>query len=252
MGIWLSALTLILLGSVFLFLSAWLHRRPQLPGLIFSVLTVLAYLGYYGDRSPFTDIHSRSLLAPFGILPGAHTNFASVAIVSYFLAAIYLVRVIIYQRVAIRRRIAHIIDPIANFAAGATFAILMGAIIDSLYHWGWVGAVVIAVVLAAIYLGIIGLFASILEISEELINYLHIRFKRVLSKIAIKTAEVASYIASLSQRLVPDLQHVAERLRDQAELQRQEYNRQVAEEDAELAARYTRHQARQHQRLRSA
>ena len=97
----------------------------------------------------------------------------------------------------------------------------MGAIIDSLYHWGWVGAVVIAVVLAAIYLGIIGLF-SILEISEELINYLPIRFRRVLSKIAIKTAEVASYIASLSQRLVPDLQHVAERLRDQAELQRQD------------------------------
>jgi hypothetical protein len=250
MEFWLSALTLILLGSVFLFLSAWLQRRPQLPGLIFSVLTVLAYLGYYGDRAPFSDIHSRSLLAAFGILPGAHTSFASVAIVSYFLAGIYLVRVIIYRRVAIRRRIAHIIDPIANFAAGATFAVLLGAIIDSLYHWGWVGAVVIAFILAAIYLGIIGLFEGILEVLGELISYLHIRFKRVLSKIAIKIVEVASYIASLSQRLVPDLKDVAERLRNSAETQREEYDRQVADEDAELAERHTRNQARQRQRRR--
>jgi hypothetical protein len=251
MGIWLSALALILLGSLFLFLSAWLQRRPQLPGLIFSVLTLAAYLGYYGDRSPFRDIHSRDVLEPFGILPRASTSFASVAIVSYFLAAIYLVRVIIYQRVAIRRRIAHIIDPIANFAAGATFAILLGAIVDSLYHWGWVGAVVIALILAAIYLGIIGLFEGIVAVSEELISYLQIRLKRMLSKIAIKIAEVASYIASLSQRLVPDFKYVAERLREKAEMQRQEYDRQVAEEDAELEARHTRNQARQHQRRRS-
>ena len=251
MGFWISALTLILLGSVFLFLGAWLQRRPQLPGLIFSILTLLAYLGYYGDRSPFRDIHSRGLLTPFRVLPGASTSFASVTIVSYFLAAIYLVRVIIYQRVAIRRRIAHIIDPIANFAAGATFAILLGAIIDSLYHWGWVGAVVIAVILAAVYLGIIGLFEGIVEVSEELLSYLHIRFMRMLSRIAIKVAEVASYIASLSQRLVPDLKNVAERLREKAETQRQEYDRQVAEEDAELAARHTRNQERQYQRRRS-
>jgi len=248
MGIWTSALALILLASVLLFSSAWLQRRPQLPGLIFSVLTLLSYLGYYGDRSPFKEIHARGLLTPLALLPGASTSFASVAIVSYFLAAIYLVRVIIYQRVAIRRRIAHIIDPIANFAAGATFAILLDAIVDSLFHWGWVGAVIAALILTAMYLGAISLFEGIVEVSEQLISYLHIRFKRLLSKIAIKAAEIASYIASLSQRLVPDLKDLAERLRVSAERQRQEYDQQVAEEDAELAERHSRNQARQRRR----
>jgi len=250
MEIWISVLALILLGSVFLFLSAWIQRRPQLPGLIFSVLTLLAYLGYYGDRAPLTHIHSRGLLTPFKVLPHASTSFISVAIVSYFLAAIYAVRIIIYRRVAIRRRIAHIIDPIANFAAGATLAVLIGAIIDSLYHWGWVGALVIAVVLAAIYLGVIGLFQGIIEVLEQLASYLHIRLKRLLSKIAIKAAEIASYIASLSQRLVPDLKNLADKLEARAEMQRQEYDRQVAEEDAELAERHTRNQERQYQRRR--
>ena len=95
----------------------------------------------------------------------------------------------------------------------------------------------------------IGLFAGIVAALDQL-SYLHIRLKRLLSKIALKAAYMASYTASLSQRLVPNLEYLAEKLRDRAEMQRELYRRQVAEEDDELAARHTRNQARHYRRRR--
>lgn len=244
MAVWISALALLLVGSTFLFITAVIQRKPQLPGLIFAVLTVLAYLGYYGDRSPLDQYHTRALLRPFNIIPGANTSFQSVAIVSYLVAGIYLVRIIIFQRVAIRRRVAHISSPIANFTAGATFAILLGAIVDSLFHWGWIGAVAIGITIAFVYLAAVGLFEGIVSIIQQLVGYLHIRFKRWLSKVAIKVVTVASYIASLSQRLVPDLKRISDNLRASAESQRQKYEQQMMEEDEKLTEAHIRHQTR--------
>jgi hypothetical protein len=232
-----------LIGSTFLFLVAVLQRKPQLPGLIFAILTVLAYLSYYGDRSPIDQIHARALLKPFDAIPNVNISFQSLALVSYLLAGIYLIRIIIFQRVSLRRRVAHISDPIANFTAGATLVILLGAIADSLFHWGWVGAVVIGLITALIYLGAIGLFEGILSIIQEFFGYIHIRLKRWLSRIAIRVVTIASYIASLSQRLVPDLRRVAEKLRTSAESQREKYHEQLIDEDAKLEAAHARHQA---------
>jgi len=221
---------------------AVLQRKPQLPGLIFAILTVLAYLSYYGDRSPLDRLHARALLNSFDAIPNASTSFRSVALVSYLLAGVYLVRIIIFQRVSIRRRIAHVSNPIANFTAGATFAMLLGAIVDSLFHWGWAGAVVIGAIMALVYLGVLGFFEGILRIIQESFGYIHIRLKRWLSRLAIRVVTIASYIASLSQRLVPDLKTVADNLKESAESHREKYQEQILEEDDKLAAAHARHQ----------
>jgi hypothetical protein len=248
MDIWVDALAIILAGSLALFAIAVNKRRPQTPGLILSALTLLVYLAYYGDRSVLTHTHARALLRPLSYLPGASSEFKSSAVPALILAGLYLFRVIVYQRVSIRKRLAHISDPIANFFAGATFAVVVGATIDSVFDWGWPGALILGFLFVLVYLGIFGMFEGLVEIVQELFGYEAVRLLRVLSSFATQVVKILSFLASLYKRLVPDLEQKAESLRARTEIERERYHEQVAQEDDLLAQVDMRNRSRRQRR----
>jgi hypothetical protein len=248
MDVWISVLALILVGSLFLFAWAVNNRRPQVPGLVLAVLTLVLYAAYYSDRNYLKWTHARTLLHPLQGIPGVNVNFRSVSIAALIITAVYLCRIIVYQRVSVRRRLEHISDPIANFFSGATLAVVAAAIIDSLFSWGWIGALVLSAIAVLIYLGIFGMFEGILEIVQELFGYQVVKILRYLSKFATYIVRAFSYVASMYKRLVPDLERIADSFRTRTEVERQRYREQVAKEDELLTRADMKNRSRRHRR----
>src|SRR5215831_10643372 len=125
------AVALLLLASVAIFIKAALFdKRPQKTGLILSLLAIPLYLVYYNDR--FTDLwhdyvnkdtglRFRDVVEPLGrITTRGNPHFASDIMPAGLVAVVLLTHIVVFQRVAVRRRLQRVHDPIANFFALTT------------------------------------------------------------------------------------------------------------------------------------
>ena len=206
------AVALLLLASVAIFIKAALFdRRPQKTGLILSLLAIPLYLVYYNDRfndlwhelvNKDTSLKMRDVVQPLSRIAGANPAFASDIMPAGLVAAVLLTHITVFQRVAVRRRLQRVHDPIANFFALATISILIGGTLVSTFAWGWVGALVVTGVFALVYLGALALLGAIIEVTVALGKLFLVWLKRKVFTVATWITRVSSWISSLSGRLV--------------------------------------------------
>ena len=115
------AIALLLLVAVALFVKVvFFDKRPQKVGLLFILLAVPLYLVYYNDRWPtfWGELNMRSLATPLeNYTPQADVNFVSDIAPAGIVGLILLIHLTVFQRVAVRRRLQRIHDPIATFFA---------------------------------------------------------------------------------------------------------------------------------------
>jgi hypothetical protein len=207
------AVALLLLASVAIFIKAALFdKRPQKTGLILSLLAIPLYLVYYNDR--FTDLwhdyvnrdaslRFRDVVEPLGhITTRGNPHFASDIMPAGLVALVLLTHIVVFQRVAVRRRLQRVHDPIANFFALTTIAILIGGTIVSTYHLGWIGALVVAAIFFLVFLGALALLGAIIEVAAALSKLFLVWLKRKVFTVATWITRVSSWISSLSGRLV--------------------------------------------------
>jgi hypothetical protein len=88
------------------------------------------------------------------------------------------------QRVAFRKRLERLADRIGNFFSSCVLATLIGGLLVTTFHWGWVGSVIVGVVYALVYLGVLALLAAVFEIVVELARYILVWLKRQAFRIA--------------------------------------------------------------------
>ena len=206
------AVALLLLASVAIFIKAALFdKRPQKTGLILSLLAIPIYLVYYNDR--FTDLwhdyvnkdaslRMRDVVQPLGRIAHGNPNFASDIAPAGLVAIVLLTHIVVFQRVAVRRRLQRVHDPIANFFALATIAIVIGGTIVSTYALGWIGALVVAAIFFLVFLGALALVGAIVEVVAALSKLFLVWLKRKVFTVATWITRVSSWISSLSGRLV--------------------------------------------------
>ncbi len=201
------AIAVVLLAAVVLAVKvAFVDKRPQKIGLLYMVLAVPLYVVYYNDRWPKTwgELRMRDLAKPLqDYTPRADVNFESHIAPAIMVLIILLVYLVVFQRVAVRRRLARISDPIATFLAGSVAATMFGGTLVSTFHWGWLGAVGISVGFALIYLGALALLAAILELMAALARLFGVWIQRRIFAVATLITRAASWISSLGGRLVP-------------------------------------------------
>jgi hypothetical protein len=211
------AVALLLVASVVLFIkAAFFDHRPQKFGFLLSLLALPLYLVYYNDRWPFEpDLRMRDVVRPLEGYTGANPDFASDIAPALIIGLLVLIRMTVFQRVAVRRRLQRVHDPIANFFAGATIATLVGGTLVSTFAWGWVGAVIVGIAFTLVYLGALALLAAFIEVAVEVSKLVAVWLKRKVFAIATRITRFASWVSSLSGRLVS--RALIERLRaDQA------------------------------------
>jgi hypothetical protein len=206
------AVALLLLASVAIFIKAALFdKRPQKTGLILSVLAIPLYLVYYNDRwndlwhqfvNKDSSLQMRDIVQPLNNLHGANPNFASDIAPAGLVAIVLLTHMTVFQRVAVRRRLQRVHDPIANFFALATISILIGGTLVSTFAWGWVGSLVVTGVFILVYLGALALLGAIIEVIGALSKLFLVWLKRKVFTVATWITRVSSWISSLSGRLV--------------------------------------------------
>jgi hypothetical protein len=190
--------------------------RPRRVGLVlalFSALLAIAlYLVYYADRWPFGDLPAREVVRwSLGGIEGADVGFVSHIAPAAIAGGLVIVHMIALQRLSVRDRLSDVYNPIANFFTGAVVATLVGGIVVSTFHWGWIGAVLVAVAFGLVYLGALALLAAILQILVELAKLVGVWLKRKVFLLATWITEVASWVSSLAGRL--GLLSFAERIR---------------------------------------
>jgi hypothetical protein len=206
------AVALLLLASVAIFIKAALFdKRPQKTGLILAVLAIPLYVVYYNDR--FNDLwhqlvnqnnslQMRDIVKPLGRIAGANPNFASDIAPAGLVAIVLLTHMTVFQRVAVRRRLQRVHDPIANFFALATISILIGGTVVTTFAWGWIGSLIVTGVFILVYLGALALLGAIIEVIGALSKLFLVWLKRKVFTVATWITRVSSWISSLSGRLV--------------------------------------------------
>lgn len=249
MTLWILLLAgALLLSSVLFVKGAVIDRELKTSGLMFSWVALALFAIYYSDRSPLDWSRLRSLVSFLDFIPGASTDFRSSSAPLLLLTLLYVVRGVVFFRTAWRRRVAHVGFPIANLAAGSAFAITLGALVDSLFRWGWVGATVMTALAIISYLGAVGLMRGLMEVSRELASYALIRGKRAYLWLSTRVVRFAAYLAALSQRLVPNLDRVARSLKGKVREEEAKYQEQGRQEDEGLAEAHARYRERQRMR----
>jgi hypothetical protein len=251
------AIALLLLIAVALFVKVvFFDKRPQKTGLLFILLAIPLFLAYYNDRWPkaWGTLHVRDLFTWLeNYTPQADINFKSDIAPAGIVGLILLIHLTVFQRVAVRRRLQRIHDPIATFFAGSVAATLFGGTLVSTFHWGWQGAVGIAVGFALIYLGALALLAAIVELMAALAKYFGVWIKRKVFAIATMITRAASWISSLGGRLVS--RALLEKIREDTERQEAKFLTEQEVQDRRLEDGYVRDRnrrraARERARLR--
>jgi hypothetical protein len=247
------AVAVLLVLSVIVFVKrALFDRRPQKTGLIMTLLALPLYAIYYNDRWPFVEslgeLRMREAVRPLTRLKGADIDFASDIAPALIICAVLLVHMTVFQRVAVRERLQRIHDPIANFFAGSTATTLIGATLVSTFHWGWVGAVVVGVVFALIYLGVVALLAALFDVFVALVQYFAVWIKRKIFALATRITRASSWISSLAGRL--GLTSFADRIRADTMQQESRFLEEQEEQDRKLIEAYVRDRARRRRMLR--
>jgi hypothetical protein len=239
----------LLLGAVALFVkAALLDRRPQKFGLLLIVLSLPLYLVYYNDRWPFGQLRMREVIRPLDNLAGANSAFVSDLAPAALIGLVLLVHISVFQRVAVRRRLQRVHDPIANFFAGTTFAALVGGVLVSTFAWGWLGAVIVGTVFALVYLGALALLGAVVEVSVELSKLLLVWLKRKAFRVATWITRVSSWMSSLSGRLVS--RDLIERIRADTQEQESIFLVEQESQDRKLYEAYLRDRARKRRFMR--
>jgi hypothetical protein len=206
------AVAVLLLASVAIFIKAALFdKRPQKTGLILAVLAIPLYVVYYNDRfndlwhqlvNQNTSMQMRDIVKPLGRIAGANPNFASDIAPAGLVAIVLLTHMTVFQRVAVRRRLQRVHDPIANFFALATISILIGGTLVSTFAWGWIGSLIVTGVFILVYLGALALLGAIIEVIGALSKLFLVWLKRKVFTVATWITRISSWISSLSGRLV--------------------------------------------------
>jgi hypothetical protein len=240
------AVAALLLASLVLFIKVvFFDKRPQKIGLIFMLLAVPLYLVYYNDRWPtiWGEIRMRDLAEPLkNYTPQADVHFVSDVAPALIVGAILLIHLVVFQRVNVRRRLARISDPIATFFAGSVAATMFGGTLVSTFHWGWVGAVSIAIGFALIYLGALALVAAIVELMAALARLFGVYVKRKVFWVATMITRAASWISSLGGRLVS--RALLEKIREDTARQEAIFGEEQETQDRRLEDAYVRDRTR--------
>ncbi len=243
MDYFVYAVAILLLISVALFIKvALFDRRPQKTGLIASLLAVPLFMIYYNDRWPFGHLQMREIVSPLNRLKNANIDFKSDIVPAAMIAGLLLVHMTVLQRVAVRERLQRVHNPIANFFAGATVATLVGATIVSTFALGWVGAVVIGVIFALVYLGVIALLAALVEVFVEIARFFAVWVKRKVFALATAITRGSSWVSSLAGRL--GLRSFAERIRQDTREQEGRFQTEQEAQDRALYEAFMRDRAR--------
>ena len=253
--IFVYAVAVLLLISVGLYIKAALFdKRPQKIGLVAVLLSIPLYLTYFADRLPFGDhagagaalskFPTRILVEPlrsFGV-EGADVDFGSDFSPALIIAAIVLVHMTVFQRVAVRRRLQRIHDPIATFLAVATMATLVGGSVVSTFHWGWQGALIVGGAFTLVYLGALAIIAALVELFVELSKLFMVWLKRKVFASATLITRIASWISSLGGRLVS--RNLIERIREDTARQESIFVGEQDDQDQRLEDAYVRDRRR--------
>jgi hypothetical protein len=259
------AVAVLLLASLALFVkTAIFDKRRQKTGLIMAVLAAPLYLIYYNDRWPFGQyvattvdgtvgkkwvpgLDMRSLISPLDNFNGADVAFTSDVVAAALVAGLLLVHLTVLQRVAVKERLQRIHNPIANFFASTAVATLVGAILVSTFHWGWIGAVIIGVIFTLVYLGAIALLAALVEVVVEIVKLFGVWLKRKVFSLATAITRASSWISSLSGRL--GLHSLSDRIREDTLQQESIFNEEQEKQDRELYEAYLRNRSRRRRML---
>jgi hypothetical protein len=261
------AVAVLLLISVGLYIKAALFdKRPQKVGLIAIVLSIPLYLTYFADHLPFGDhtgdagrhtpggpwvadpdvalsnFPTRILVDPLRNFENADVHFRSDFSPALIIAVILLVHMTVFQRVAVRRRLQRIHDPIATFLAVAAMATLIGGGVVSTFHWGWQGALIVGGVFTMVYLGALALLAALIELFVELSKLFMVWLKRKVFALATLITRIASWISSLGGRLVS--RNLIEKIREDTARQENIFAGEQDDQDRRLEDAYVRDRRR--------
>lgn len=261
MNYFVYAVSLLLLASVAIFVkTALFDRRPQKFGLILSLLAIPLYLVYYNDRfndlihglfgNTYGQLRMRDVVRPLDTVGhNANSHFASDIAPAALVALVLLVHLTVFQRVAVRRRLQRVANPIANFFGGAVAATLVGGTLVSTFAWGWIGAVSVAVVFALVYLGALALLGAIIEVFAALSKLFLVWLKRKVFTVATWITRISSWVSSLSGRLVSRawIEQIRQDTADQESMFLQEQDAQ----DAALYEAYLRDRNRKRRLLQA-
>lgn len=240
----LALVSLLLIISVVLFAKvALFNRRPQKTGLLFALLAVPVFVAYYQDRWPWGHLDLRQSVKFLNNYVGADIGFKSDPAPAFLVAGILLVHMTVIQRVAFRKRLERLADRIGNFFASCVLAVLVGGVLVTTFHWGWVGSVIVGFVYTLVYLGVLALLAAVFEIVVELARYILVWLKRQAFRIATLITGGASWVSSLAGRL--GLTSLADNIRKAREGQEMTFVDEQESQDKELYEQFLRERARQ-------
>jgi len=261
MNYFVYAVSLLLLASVAIFVkTALFDRRPQKFGLILALLAIPLYLVYYNDRfdtllqsfshGKYGHLRMRDVVLPLDrVGHNANSHFASDVAPALLVALVLLVHLTVFQRVAVRRRLQRVADPIANFFAGAVAATLVGGTLVSTFAWGWIGSIVVAVVFALVYLGALALLGAVLEVAAALSKLFLVWLKRKAFMVATWITRISSWVSSLSGRLVS--RAWIEQIRQDTATQESIFLQEQDAQDAALYEAYLRDRNRKRRMLQA-
>jgi hypothetical protein len=238
------AVALLLLISLAIFVKVVVFdRRPQKTGLFFSLLAIPLLLIYYQDK--WTDLFPGLKIREWVLSPfdryNIHKDFQAALLPGFIIIFILLLHMLVLQRVAVRKRLERVHNPIANFFSGLVAATLIDATLVGTFQLGWVGAVIIAAVFILVYLGVIALVAALLEVVVAIVNYLWVWLKRRLFAIATMITRASSWLSSLSGRL--GLQSFADKIRQETKEQEGIFTDEQEKQDRALYEAYLRDRA---------
>lgn len=129
----------VVLGSIALFAASVLDGRPQRWGLGFAVLAAVLYVVYYSDvLLPGSFTAARDVVRPLGAFGDGDRSFGSSIGVALALIPMFVIQTAIFLRITVDTAGGHVSDRIANFMSGVTAVILLGAIVISASHGGYV------------------------------------------------------------------------------------------------------------------
>jgi hypothetical protein len=222
------------------------NRRAQKLGLIFILAAVPLFLIYYDDRfrgiPGLSRFQMRSWAEPlvnnYQNLSRFDPKFVSSIAPAIIVAIILLVHLIVVQRLAARPQLVRIANLTATFFAGATAATMVGGIIDSTFHLGWVGGVIIGFIFALVYLGALALFLALLELIVALSRLAVAWIKRKIFAVATLITRAANFVSSLGGRMVS--RALIERINAETSAQEGTFIREQDDQDRALLEAYIR------------